>query len=98
MMIIKVSIVSRNGKSHVTINDISTSCNALNVKIDMQYPNMAAVVTNTINRVVNANRRSFKDSMYTGFEGYAVDILKSILMPILDGVACQDFFNYNKLS
>lgn len=94
ILIVRLGIVQRNGKSYIVINDVSTSCDASNIQIEVTYPNASTFMSNAVNRVVNGNWRLFKDVMYASFEKYCLDILlKKYLVPILNQVACQDFIN-----
>lgn len=94
MFTIKISIVKRHGKSYVVINNVSTSCDASNLKIKVTYPNASAFINNTANQIVNGNWRMFKDVMYASFEKFCLDILlQKYLTPVLNHIACEDFIN-----
>lgn len=75
------------------INDFSTVSDASNVGIDLQYPNIPTLVTSTISRAISGNWKTFKNTIYPSFEGYAVRLLISILGPMLNDIPCDDMFN-----
>lgn len=85
--------MQRNGKSYVIINDFSTACDASKVGINFIYLNIATFVTNTISKAVNGNWKTCKNILYPSLEKYAVGVFESFLLPIFNGIPCQDFYN-----
>lgn len=91
---LKANIVQRNGKSYVSVSNVTTNCNISNLEIDMKYHNTTPLLSNVINRMANANWRRFKGIIYGSMEKYVVDfIIRSIVAPILGEIACQDFYH-----
>lgn len=66
----KVSFVKRDGKSYVTVSEISTKCDAAHAEFDvMYYEHIPPLITNLIKKLVNSNWRLFKGIIYSRFEG-----------------------------
>lgn len=92
---LKTNVEHRNGKDYVTINSISTSFNALDIKFYIENRNTPRLISDMVNHVVNANCRIFKNTMDHDINEYAGDLIKSFLILVFNQIAIQDVFYMN---
>lgn len=92
---LKTNLEHRNGKDYVTINSISTSFDALDIKFYLENRNTPPLITDMMNHVVNSNCRIFKKSMDQDINEFAGDLIKSFLTLMFNEIAIQDVFHTN---
>lgn len=62
------------------------------MKINLKCKNLYGWINDELNKVLNANWEILKAELDNSLDIYIGDIIKSILQPILNEVAVQDFF------
>ena len=73
---------------NVQINSLEVSSATTNIR----YNYVAKFITNTVNRVVNANWRFFKPAVEPTFKKMAGYLIETVLKSFLNNVALEDVF------
>lgn len=60
-----------------------------------QSPNVKPIVTETVNKISNAHWRTVFEDIKIQLECIVSDIVKSFIVPILDEISVQDFYEQN---
>lgn len=89
----RVSIVERDGKSYITVDDISTKCDAAHAEVDVMYQHVPPLLSNLVKNIVNTNWRLFKGIIYSRFEKYFLDTVESMYTPVIEQIACEDVYH-----
>lgn len=85
-------IVERNGKNHLTIQNVNSHIELTNLHIDMKCKNLWGFINRKVNDVSNANWQLLKADLDPTLQIYVNTIIREILVPMLDEISMQDMF------
>lgn len=84
--------VRRNGKDYYVVKSVKAHANVSQMKLNTKCKNIPGIIQDQLNNLLNANWKVLKAEMDSSLNKYIGDIIRSILQPILNQVAVQDFY------
>lgn len=84
--------VQRSGKDYYVINSVKAHANVSQMKLNAKCKNIHGFVEDQLNNLLNQHWKALKAQMDNSLDKYIGDIIRSILQPILNQVAVQDFY------
>lgn len=92
-LIVSGNITNRNAKDYFTVSDMQIhQIEISDLTVNYEYASIPRCITNQLNKVVNANWRILKTEFDSTFEKFFGGEVKSIVAPMFDTIAFQDFF------
>lgn len=90
---VRSKVVHRNGNDYPIVNSISVSTELGYFKMDHKYQNVPSTISNIVSGAINLNWRLLKPLLDPIVNRFVSEMVGSILTPILDRIALQDFFD-----
>lgn len=84
--------VRRNGKDYYIIKSVQAHANVSRMKLKAKCKNIHGFIEDQLNNLLNEHWKVLKAEMDDSLNKYIGDIIRSILQPILNQVAVQDFY------
>lgn len=95
-MTVKCNLVHRDGQDHATISDMSVRTEISYFKVHHEYQNVVSAITSKVSDVVNSRWKIMKPLFDPTLNEFVIDVLPSIVTPMLEKISLQDFFQYNR--
>lgn len=90
----RANIEQRDGKAYMIASDIFvTNVDFQDFKIEFVYDYVPVIIASMIDKGFISNWKMVKSLMDPTIERYAADLIKSLVVPILEGVPLQDIIN-----
>lgn len=84
-------VVHRNRRTYLQLQAVETKVEVGNLITELRSSTLSPSMTNSINKKINANWRDLLPKVEPKIEAYSDGIMKSIMSPILDTTAIEDF-------
>lgn len=84
--------IRRNGKDYYNIKSVKAHANVSRMQINAKCKNINGFIENQLNNLLNEHWKVLKAEMDDSLNEYIGEIIRTIVQPILNQVAVQDFY------
>lgn len=84
--------IRRNGKDYYVITGVKAHLNISRMKLNAKCKNIPGWINDAMNNLLNDNWKILKAELDDSLDLYIGNIIRSILQPILNKVAVEDFY------
>lgn len=88
-------VIERNGKHYLNVKSLGITVNFEDYSMKFECGTGIPIVYDTINHIINANRRLFFLENEQQFKNVLSEVTTAVFAPIFNKIAIQDFFQQN---
>lgn len=86
------NVIQRNDKTYLIVTAVNTKFEIDNIATHFHSESLNAIINGLVNKIVSTNWRGFYRELKSELEDYICRIVQTIISPVVDKIALQDFF------